>query len=150
MPTEGPMFRSTMLCACLLLLLTLPAIGQVPALEPFLVGLSAPVFMTHAGDGSDRKFVVEQAGRILVVQPGSTTPTVFLDIRNRVLSGGEQGLLGLAFHPQYAATGRLFVDYTRQTDGATVIAEYHVVPGDPNVANAADEIALLTIPQPFA
>ena len=86
------MFRVVALAACLTLLLTSPLLAQVPALEPFLVGLQQPVFMTHAGDGSDRKFVVEQAGRVLVVQPGSTTTAVFLDIRNRVLSGGERGL----------------------------------------------------------
>jgi cysteine-rich repeat protein len=117
-------------------------------LQPYMSGLSSPVFLTHAGDGSNRVFVVEQAGRIQVVQPGSTTPTVFLNITSRVAFGGEQGLLGLAFHPQYASNGRFFVDYTRQPDGATVIAEYHVS-GDPNVADPT-ETALLTIAQPFA
>jgi len=114
-----------------------------------VVGLQQPLLLTHAGDGSDRKFIVEQRGRILVVQPGSTTPTEFLDIRTRVLSGGEQGLLGLAFHPQYAVNGRFFVNYTRQTDGATVIAEYHVISGNPNAADAASETPLLVIAQPF-
>src|SRR5678809_181644 len=94
----------------------------IPALEPLLSGLNQPVLLTHARDGSNRKFIVEQPGRILVLQPGSQTPSVFLDIRMRVLSGGEQGLLGLAFHPQYGINGRFFVNYTRQTDGATVIA----------------------------
>jgi len=144
------MFRVATLCACLSLLLTSPALAQLPVLEPFLVGLQQPVFLTHAGDGSDRKFIVEQGGRILVVQPGSTTPTVFLDIRSRVLSGGERGLLGLAFHPQYAANGRFFVNYTRQTDGATVVAEYRVVTGNPNAADAANEAVLLVIAQPFS
>ena len=69
--------------------------------------------MTNAGDGSDRLFVVEQGGVIKVLQPGSTSPTVFLDITTKVLSGGEQGLLGLAFHPQFASNRRFFVDYTR-------------------------------------
>ena len=59
-------------------------------LEPFLSGLTGPLYITAAGDGSDRLFVVEQVGRIKVVQPGSTTPAVFLDIRSRVLSGGER------------------------------------------------------------
>ena len=124
-----------------------PAAGWGTVLQPYLSGLSAPLFLTHAGDGSNRVFVVEQPGQIKVVQPGSTTPTVFLDIRSRVVAGGEQGLLGLAFHPQYASNGRFFVDYTRSGDGATVIAEYHVS-GDPNVA-APTEATLLTIAQPF-
>ena len=144
------MFRTVALLASLILLFTSRALAQLPALEPFVVGLQQPLFLTHAGDGSDRKFIVEQGGRILVVQPGSTTVTVFLDIRMRVLSGGERGLLGLAFHPQYAANGRFFVNYTRQTDGATVIAEYRVVSGNANLADPATESVLLLIPQPFA
>ena len=125
-----------------------PATAGATALQPYLSGLSSPLFLTHAGDGTNRIFVVEQGGRIKVVQPGSTTPTVFLDISSRLVAGGEQGLLGLAFHPGYAGNGRFFVDYTRSGDGATVIAEYHVS-GDPNVADPTESV-LLTIPQPFA
>ncbi|HKQ98294.1 MAG TPA: PQQ-dependent sugar dehydrogenase, partial [Candidatus Polarisedimenticolia bacterium] len=119
------------------------------ALEPFLSGLSSPIFITHAGDGSDRLFVVEQGGVIKVVKPGSTTPTSFLDIADRVVAGGERGLLGLAFHPGYATNRRFFVNYTRLGDGATVIAEYRASAGDPNVADRAETV-LLTWPQPFA
>src|SRR4051812_25066105 len=69
-------------------------------------GLSSPLFVTHAGDGSSRLFIEEQAGTIRVLQPGSSTPTLFLDIHTKVTSGGgEQGLLGLAFHPQYVSNG---------------------------------------------
>src|SRR5262245_52497261 len=117
-------------------------------LQPFLSGLANPLYLTHARDGSGRLFVVEQGGTIKVVAPRSARPTVFLDISSRVLAGGEQGLLGLAFHPQYATNGRLFVDYTRRPDGATVIAEYQRS-SDPNAARP-DERVLLTIPQPFA
>ena len=70
----------------------------------------------------------------------------FLDIHERVLSGDERGLLGLAFHPDYAANGRLFVDYTRMPDGATVVSEFHAADG---AADPASERVLLTIPQPF-
>jgi glucose/arabinose dehydrogenase len=84
-------------------------------------------------------FILEQAGRIRVVQPGASTSTVFLDNVNQVLSGGERGLLGLAFHPQYAINGRFFVYYTRQPDGSLTLSEYHVS-NDPNVANANSEI----------
>jgi hypothetical protein len=118
-------------------------------LEPVLTGLDEPVHVTHAGDGTQRLFVVEQPGRIKVLAPGASTSTVFLDIRDRVRAGGEQGLLGLAFHPRYATTGRLFVNYTRAPDGATVIAEYRVSPGNRDLA-LRDEIALLVIAQPFA
>ena len=72
-------------------------------LEPVLTGLSSPLYVTNARDGSNRLFVVEQGGVIKVLQPGATSPTVFLDITAKVLSGGEQGLLGLAFHPQFAS-----------------------------------------------
>ena len=117
-------------------------------LVPVLSGLDSPVFVTHADDGSNRLFVVEQGGVIKVVQPGSSSPTVFLDIGARMLFGGEQGLLGLAFHPDFPSNKRFFVDYTRQPDGATVIAEYHVS-DDANVADPTEKV-ILTIAQPFA
>jgi hypothetical protein len=118
-------------------------------LEPVVAGLVEPVYVTHARDGSGRLFVVEQPGRIKVLVPGAAAPRVFLDLAARVRAGGEQGLLGLAFHPAYAANGRFFVNYTRAPDGATVIAEYRVSPGDPNVASATER-PLLVVPQPFA
>ena len=126
-------------------------LAQAPSitLQPVLTGLAAPVFVTHAGDGSGRLFVVQQGGSILVLQPGAAAPTAFLDIGDRVVAGGEQGLLGLAFHPDFAANGRFFVDYTRRADGATVIAEYRLSAADPNVADRTETV-LLTIPQPYA
>src|SRR5688572_23102640 len=90
---------------------------------------SSPVFYTYAPDGSVRPFIVEQSGRIM---RGGDTSSVFLDIRGRLVSGGERGLLGLAFHPQYAQNRRFFVNYTRAGDGATVIAEYQTAGSDPN------------------
>jgi glucose/arabinose dehydrogenase len=123
--------------------------AQSLVLRPVLANLAQPVHVTHAGDGSRRLFIVEQAGRILVLAPGAAAPTPFLDLTTRVLTGGERGLLGLAFHPRYATTGRFFVNYTRRPDGATVIAEYRVAPGDPDVA-LDDERILLVIGQPFA
>ncbi len=136
-----------MACCCIALQLA-SSDAFAAHLEPILSGLSSPVLVTHAGDGSGRLFVVEQAGVIKVLAPLSGTPTVFLDIHDRVLDGGERGLLGLAFHPQYAANGRFFVNYTRETDGATVIAEYQRS-ANPNVALQAEAI-LLEIAQPFA
>jgi glucose/arabinose dehydrogenase len=118
-------------------------------LEPVLTGLSSPLYVTHARDRSNRLFVVEQGGRILVLQPQASTPTVVLDITARVLSGGEQGLLGLAFHPDYAMNRRFFVNYTRQPDGATVIAEYQTSLANPDVADVGETV-LLVVAQPFA
>jgi hypothetical protein len=112
-------------------------------------GLSSPIYVTNAHDASNRLFIVEQPGRIKVLQPGSTAPTVFLNISSKVFSGGERGLLGLAFHPQFSTNRRFFLDYTRQPDGATVIAEFKVSASDPNVADT-QETVLLVIPQPFA
>ncbi|HKY03817.1 MAG TPA: PQQ-dependent sugar dehydrogenase, partial [Blastocatellia bacterium] len=117
-------------------------------LEPVVTtGLSSPVFVTNAGDGSNRLFIVEQGGIIKSIRPGSSAQTVFLDITTRVLSGGERGLLGLAFHPLYSSNRRFFVFYTRQTDGALVIAEYHASASNPNVAETTETV-ILTIPHP--
>jgi glucose/arabinose dehydrogenase len=124
---------------------TVPPVKLVPFITS---GLSAPVFMTNAGDGTNRLFIVQQGGIIRVLQPGSTPPTDFLNITSRVLSGGERGLLGLAFHPQYAQNGRFFVYYTRQGDAAIQISEFAVSTTDPNVANAASEKIIITIPHP--
>lgn len=114
-------------------------------LQPVVSGLDEPLYLTSARDGSTRLFIVEKAGRIKVLQPGSTTPTVFLDITQRVSTDAEQGLLCLAFHPLIQPNRRLFVSYTRQTDGALVIAQYHVS-ADPNVADPTENM-ILTIPQ---
>jgi glucose/arabinose dehydrogenase len=120
-------------------------------LESVFSGLSSPVYVTNAHDGTNRLFVVQQSGVIRVAQPGSSTLTTFLDITSRVLSGGERGLLGLAFHPLYSINGRFFVYYTRAqpvSDGAIVIAEYHRSAADPNQGDPASEIPLLTVPHP--
>jgi glucose/arabinose dehydrogenase len=111
-------------------------------------GLQQPLFLTHAGDGSGRLFVVEQDGRIRIVDGGILQSIPFLEIADRVLSGGERGLLGLAFHPGYKRNGRLFVNYTRKPDGATVVAEYH---RSDNPARAlANERVLMLVSQPHA
>ena len=105
-------------------------------------GLDSPVFLTHAGDGSARIFVVEQPGRIRISSRGSLLATPFLDITARVDYGGERGLLGLAFHPAYPKNRRYFVNYTRASDGATVVAEYRAS-GDPNHSGRKERIILI-------
>jgi hypothetical protein len=75
-------------------------------------GFDDPVFVTHAGDGSGRLFVVEQGGRVYVVRDGEPAASPFLDLSGEVSTGGERGLLGLAFAPDYKRSGVLYVDYT--------------------------------------
>ncbi|MDQ7844643.1 MAG: PQQ-dependent sugar dehydrogenase [Armatimonadota bacterium] len=127
-----------------------PAPAPRLALRPVVTGLSAPVYLTHAGDRSGRLFVVEQEGRIRVVRDGRLLARPYLDIRSRVVSGGELGLLSVAFHPRFADHGRFFVNYTTNQGGRlrTVIAEYRAAPPDADVAGAAERI-LLEIDQPF-
>ena len=117
-------------------------------------GLQSPVYLTDAGDGSGRLFIVEQTGRIRVVKNGVLLPTPFLDIRSLVASGGERGLLSVAFHPQFKTNGVFIVDYTRASStpadvGDTVIARYTASPTS-DVAVRTSGRALLTIKQPQA
>jgi len=146
------MTRLCLVAAAFVLVLASAASAQNPMinLQQSLSGFTLPIYITHAHDGTNRCFVVEQGGRILVAQPGSVTTSEFMNIQSRVLSGGEQGLLGLAFHPQYSANGRFFVNYTRKPDGATVVSEFHVSPIDSNKGNPLSEIVILTIAQPYA
>ncbi len=122
--------------------------AQTIVLEPFASGLNAPVAMAHAGD--ERLFVVQQGGLIRIIGPdGSIATDPFLNISSLVVSGGERGLLGLAFHPQYETNGYFYVNYTRSGDGATVIARYSRSASNPNLANSASAQVLMVIPQPF-
>ncbi len=112
-------------------------------LQTRFAGLAAPIFLTHAGDGSKRIFIVERAGIIKVVQPGSNVPTEFLNITGLTNITGERGLLGLAFHPQYETNRRFFVYYTL-TDGDLRISEFEASQANPNVALTTEK-PLLTI-----
>lgn len=116
-------------------------------LAPVASGLEAPLFATHSGDGSDRLYVVEQTGTVRVIADGRVHARPFLDLSDEVVAGGEQGLLGLAFHPGYAQNGRLFVNYT-DLQGDTVVAEYRRASGDELLADQTGRV-LLTIDQPF-
>ena len=107
----------------------------------------------NPGDGSDRIFVVEQAGIIKVFQndPETASYKTFLDIRDRVSSGGEMGLLGLAFHPDYSQNGFFYVDYTSENpDRHSVVARYKVSSSNPDSAEKNSEKILLTQEQPFS
>jgi glucose/arabinose dehydrogenase len=109
-------------------------------------GLQRPVDLQ--ADGSGRLFIVEKPGRIRILEEGQLLDQPFLDITDRVGSdGNEQGLLGLAFHPQYSQNGRFFVNYTN-TSGDTEIARFQVS-GDPNSADPDSEVRLLGVDQPY-
>jgi glucose/arabinose dehydrogenase len=109
-------------------------------------GLRRPVDLQ--ADGSGRLFVIEKVGRIRIIENDQLLEATFLDITDRVgSSGNEQGLLGLAFHPQYQENGRFFVNYT-DTRGDTVIARFQVT-SDPNTADPNSEVPLFGFDQPF-
>lgn len=123
--------------------------GDLPTLtlEPLVSGLARPTFITHAGDGSGRLFVIEKPGLIRIIQDGELLDEPFLDIRNVVEDGGnEQGLLGLAFHPDYESNGRFFVAYT--TEDTNSVAEYRVT-SNPNVADPKSGVVLIAAPDQY-
>lgn len=124
-------------------------IGDGLALAVVAGLLDSPVDIATAGDGSGRIFVVEQSGTIRIVQDGERLSTPFLDISGQITSGGERGLLGLAFHPDFPADPRFFVDYT-DAQGDTVISSFRVDPASPDQVDPESELILLTIPQPYA
>ena len=115
-------------------------IGAVPTsrLQTRYTGLASPIFLTHAGDGTKRIFIVERAGIIKVVQPGSNVPTTFLNITALTNTTGERGLLGLAFHPDYETNRRFFVYYT-MLDGDLRISEFQASSTNPNAALTAEK-----------
>ncbi|MGH2349261.1 MAG: PQQ-dependent sugar dehydrogenase [bacterium] len=147
------MRRHALLLLAGVLVASAPAGIAAPAvsvqLQQVATGLSAPVFLAVAGDGSGRIFIVEQAGLIRIMRDGRLLTPPFLDIRAKVTAGGEMGLLSVAFHPDYGRNGRFFVNYTADSGGRlrSVIAEYRAAPGA-NEAEPAERI-LLTVDQPY-
>ena len=142
----------TRIAACVLLVASVfamvaPAAALEVALVPFAAGLDQPDNIANAGDA--RLFVLEQPGVIRIVEPdGSVLPTPFLDISSRVSCCGEQGLLGLAFDPGYAANGRFYVDYTDNA-GNTQVSRFSVT-ANPDVADPNGEVGILSVVQPFS
>jgi glucose/arabinose dehydrogenase len=125
---------------------TIPEIG----LQPVVSGLTDPVFLTHDGDRGDRLYVVEQAGVIRVIENGRLLASPFLDIRDRVASGGETGLLSVAFHPHYADNGYFYVDYTTR-DHLTLYTVVSRFRRSSTVhADVGSEAIVLKVAQPFS
>ena len=119
---------------------------------PSLPGFTAPVDLQAPADGTGRLFVVEQAGRIQVFpnNAGVGAAKRFLDIEAKVASGGEMGLLGLAFHPQYRTNRHFYVNYTADGPRRTIISRFTAKADQPNEADPASEVQLLTFEQPYS
>lgn len=124
----------------------IPPIG----LEETASGFLNPTHITHAGDGSGRMFVVEQGGVIRIIEKGKVLPVPFLDIRDRVESGGEKGLLSVAFHPRYKDNGLFYVDYTTSLSGGLYTHISRFKRKDYNHAAPESEVVLLRIKQPYS
>ena len=151
--------RCVLLLSCFFSLMFVSA-GPIPvkaqaALDPANLrftevasGLTQPVFITHAGDGSGRQFILERAGRIRIIKNGALLTTSFLDIHTMVnSSGSEQGLLALAFHPNYVSNGQFYTVHTVQ-NGSLVLSRFIRSSNNPDLADAGSRVTLLTIPHP--
>lgn len=119
-------------------------------LEEIAGGLRQPVALVHAKEHSGRLFIVEQAGVIRTFKNGKLSDTPFLDIRDRVTAGGEMGLLGLAFHPDFSKNRRFFVNYTASTPGLNTLIAELTAEDNLEKADPKSEKILMTIPQPFS
>jgi glucose/arabinose dehydrogenase len=116
------------------------------ATETVATGLTRPLYLT-APAADDRLFIVEQTGRIRIVKNGNVLAAPFLDLSSKVSGGGEQGLLSMAFHPDYGANGLFYVNFTGD-DGDTRIERY-AVSAHPDIADADSAVPILSVPQPF-
>ena len=155
--TDPPSLRNAVL---ILGLATAPlacsdeAVGPDPSdpvsvtLEPVAQGLSAPLFLTAPPGDLDRLFVVERGGTVRIIRDDSVLATPYLDVGPLCTAGGEQGLLGMAFHPGYATNGRFYVNYT-DTLGHTQVVRYQVS-ANPDIADLGSALPILTVAQPYS
>ena len=149
--------RLTVCSAALFVLAVSSVLAQTVQLVNAFPGItfSKPLFLTHAPDSTNRIFVVQENGLIVAVPNDSASAAagarVFLNITNKLSStGGEEGLLGLAFHPQFASNGYFFVNYTAPSPLHTVVARYRVSTTDPNKADSLSEYKIIEIDQPYS
>jgi hypothetical protein len=132
----------------LALVVLVPSIGAAQGIEGSVrveriaSGLTSPMLVLSPAGDHERLFVVEQYGPVKILEDGAVLPTPFLDLTGKVAGGGEQGLLGMAFHPDFAVNGFFYVCYTR-TDGSSVLERYTVSATDPDVADVASAVTLL-------
>lgn len=126
---------------------TTPAAGF--GLETLVTGLDQPLYVTHAGDGSGRLFIVERTGKVLIWRDGRLRREPFVDV-GRLIStrGAEQGLLGIAFHPDFTDNGYVFLSYTARDD-RSVIARYRIRADDPNRLDPGSAEAIIEVEQPY-
>jgi glucose/arabinose dehydrogenase len=159
------MHRTHPIGASALLLLIVIATAPLAAQINFTdvaTNLAYPLFVTHANDGSGRLFIIQQGGRIRIVEDGQLLGTDFLHlgpanegglgrVANPAFLGDERGLLGMAFHPDFATNGRFFVSYTQgtATNRPSVLSEFSVSAGDPNIADTTERIVFGPLTQPF-
>lgn len=137
-----------------------PPSGSAPALKATAVvtsGLSEPIFLAHApNDSTGRLFVIERSGAVRIIKAGALVAKAFLDIKSKVVTGAangdERGLLGMAFHPNYATNGLFYVHYSDKADanntGDSIIEEYKVSAASPDEADAASGRLVLKVEQP--
>jgi len=137
----------TLLTLLALLFMGLSQGALAQRLVPVADGLKQPVSITNAGDS--RLFVVQQGGMVRIVKDGTLLKDPFLDISDRTKSGGERGLLGLAFPPDYATSGHFYVYYT-DPRGESTLSRFSVTPGNPDRADPTSEEVLLTQEQPYS
>ena len=142
----GPVFAQTLLFT--------PLNPAKISFQEVTSGLIEPVFITNAGDGSRRIFIIEKAGYIRILKNGTLLGIPFLDIHTIIKSGGEQGLLALAFHPSYSTNGIFFVAYTAPKNGDStgsnlVLERFSVSANNPDLANPSSGVILLTISHPL-
>jgi glucose/arabinose dehydrogenase len=126
------------------------AAAPILELTPIANGLVVPTAITGASDGSGRLFIAEKRGTIRIFDGATLSATSFLDIQTPVKDFQEQGLIGLAFHPDYASNGFLYVHYSRETDGDSVIARYTVSASDPDDADEGTAFEILRVDQTSA
>jgi glucose/arabinose dehydrogenase len=124
-----------------------PTAWPAISLSQVAAGLTAPVYVTHAGDNSGRVFIVEQTGVIRILHNGNLLTKPFLDISDRVRFNGEEGLLSLAFPPDYAQKGYFYVYYTRKGETNNQVSRFHLT-SDPNAANPNSEEQILFLNHP--